>query len=280
MNDFNEINLAKSESGNSVNVLNSTNAHDMPKKVVEKTVKGKKVKVVIEKNYPVRNGLMGFVSFPLLLLFSTVLVVPFVLLNNFTFAIGLILTVAAELLVITLALAYTDSLKDWRTKLRLRNFNWRWLILGFGIGVSMYFILQFLAIGSAALGFEVGSSDTSVSLGDLGGVERVILLFIAAPFIVPMVEEIFFRGYTMGFIQDAFKNPKLGAWIGVIFSSVVFGLAHAQGFSSYGDVFLIVWTGIIALVNALLMLKFKSLYPSFALHMGYNGVTVLATVFL
>lgn len=257
-----------------------TNAHSKPKKVIEKVIDGKKTKIVIEKNYPLRNGVIGFASFPLLMLFSVVFVIPFVFLNAFTFSTGLLLTIAAEIITILVALKYTDSLKDWRTKLRLRNFTWKTLAFGFGLGIFMYLLLQALAILSANLGFPVQSSETSVSLGGLAGWERVLLLYIAAPFIVPMIEEIFFRGYTMGFIQDAFKNPKLGAWIGVIVSSVVFGLAHVQGFSSYGDIFLVCWTTIIAVVNALLMLKFKSLYPSFALHMGYNGITVLSTIFL
>lgn len=264
----------------SVEAGSSTNAHSKPKKVIEKVVDGKKVKIVVEKNYPLRNGLMGFVSFPLLMLFSVVLVIPFIILNNFTFALGLILTIAAELLTITIALKYTDSLKDWQTKLRLRNFRWKPVFFGFGLGIVMYVVLQLLAIGSASLGFPVESSDTSVSLGELAGWERVLLLFVAAPFIVPMVEEIFFRGYTMGFIQDAFKNPKVGAWVGLTVSSFVFGLAHVQGFDNYGDIFLVVWTTCIAVVNGVLLLKFKSLYPSFALHMGYNGITVLATIFL
>jgi len=257
-----------------------TNAHSKPKKVIEKVVDGKKTKIIIEKNYPLRNGVIGFASFPLLMMFSVIFVIPFVFLNAFTFATGLILTIAAEITTILIALKYTDSLKDWRTKLRLRNFGWKTLLLGFVLGIFMYLLLQALAIISASLGFPVQSSETSVSLGGLAGWERVILLYIAAPFIVPMIEEIFFRGYTMGFIQDAFKNPKIGAWVGVIVSSLVFGLAHVQGFSSYGDIFLVCWTTIIAFVNALLMLKFKSLYPSFALHMGYNGITVLSTIFL
>lgn len=284
MNDVNEMNSENIGFDNSN--VNSTNAHEKPKKVIEKVIDGKKTKIIVEKNYPLRNALMGFASFPMLLLFSVLFLLPFVvfqglgLIDQLSFALTLVLTVAAELTVIFIALLYTDSLKNWKTKLRLQNFSWKLIFFGFGLGLVMYVVLQLLAIGSASLGYPVGSSDTSVSLGGLAGWERIILLYIAAPFIVPMVEEIFFRGYTMGFIQDAFKNPKLGAWLGVIVSSLVFGFAHVQGFNGYGDYFLVVWTMIIAVVNALLMLKFKSLYPSFALHMGYNGVTVLATIFL
>lgn len=262
------------------NQLSATNAHSKPKKVIEKVVNGQKTKIVVEKNYPLRNRIIGFASFPLLLMFSTILVVPFVMFNSYTFTVGLVLTIAAEIITIAIALSYTDSWGMWAKKLRLQNFTWKTVFLGFGLGLLMFIVLQLLAVLSANLGYTVGDSDTSSSLGGLSGIERVLLLYIAAPFLVPMIEEIFFRGYTMGFIQDSFKNSKVGAWVGVIVSSLVFGLAHTQGFSSYGDIFLIVWTGLIAVVNALLMLKFKSLYPSFALHMGYNGVTVLSTVFL
>lgn len=262
------------------NQLSATNAHSKPKKVIEKVVNGQKTKIVVEKNYPLRNRIIGFSSFPLLLMFSTILVVPFVMFNSYTFTVGLVLTIAAEIITIAIALSYTDSWGMWAKKLRLQNFTWKTVFFGFGLGLLMFIVLQLLAVLSANLGYTVGDSDTSSSLGGLSGIERVLLLYIAAPFLFPMIEEIFFRGYTIGFIQDSFKNSKVGAWVGVIVSSLVFGLAHTQGFSSYGDIFLIVWTGLIAVVNALLMLKFKSLYPSFALHMGYNGVTVLSTVFL
>ena len=66
--------------------------------------KDKKVKVVIEKNYKARNFVMSLFSLPMLLLISTALVVPVLLLGSFTFSTGLILTIVAEIIVVFIAL--------------------------------------------------------------------------------------------------------------------------------------------------------------------------------
>lgn len=235
-------------------------------------------KVVVQKNYKARNLAMSIFSLPLLLLVSTLLVLPVILLNAFSFGIGLILTIAAEIIVVLIALAYTGSLKNIPKKLRLTNFTWKTVLLGFGLGIIAYILLQVLAYAFGLIGFNMESSDTSVSLGGLQGWERYLLLYFAAPFLVPFIEEIFFRGYALGFAQDAFENKKKGIVWGLVISTLAFGLAHFQGFDNFADIFLLFWTGGIGLANALLMIKFKSIFPGFALHVGYNGITVLLSV--
>lgn len=240
--------------------------------------KDKKVKVVIEKNYKARNFVMSLFSLPMLLLISTALVVPVLLLGSFTFSTGLILTIVAEIIVVFIALAYTGNLKNMRHKLRLHNFTWKSAVLGLGLGLVAYVLLQGLAYGFGQLGFSLESSDTSVSLGGLAGWEKVLLLYFAAPFLVPFIEEIFFRGYTLGFAQDAFDSKKKGIVVGLIISTLAFGIAHYQGLDGFNDIFLMCWTGLIGLTNALLMIRFNSIFPGFALHVSYNGITVLMTV--
>ena len=262
---YNDANLDDNKSGS-----HNLNSNDLNK--------DKKVKVVIEKNYKARNLAMSIFSLPLLLLVSTVLVLPAVLFGFFSFSTGLILTIISEITVVLIALSYTDSLKNFRHKLRLHNFTWKSAILGLGLGVVAYGLLQGLAYGFGELGYSLESSDTSVSLGGLAGWERVLLLYFAAPFLVPFIEEIFFRGYTLGFAQDAFESKKKGIVIGLIISTLAFGIAHYQGLDGFNDIFLMCWTGAIGLTNALLMIRFNSIFPGLALHVSYNGITVLMTI--
>lgn len=240
--------------------------------------KPKKTKVVIEKNYKARSLAMSIFSLPLLLLVSALLVVPVVLLNVFSFGVGILLTIAAEIIVIFVALAYTGNLKNIRQKLRLQNFTWKSVLLGFGLGLIGYIVLQLLAYGFGEIGFGLESSDTSVSLTGLAGWERWLLLYFAAPFLVPLIEEIFFRGYALGFAQDAFESKRKGIIWGLIISTVAFALAHYQGLDGFNDIFLMCWTGLIGLTNALLMIRYNSIFPGFALHVGYNGLTVVLSV--
>lgn len=244
----------------------------------QKNHPSKHTKVIIEKNYKARNLAMSIFSLPLLLLVSTALVLPVLILGWFSFSAGIVLTIAAEIIVVFIALAYTGSLKNIRQKLRLTNFTWKSVLLGFGLGIIGYILLQLLAYGFGALGFGLESSDTSVSLGGLAGWERLILLYFAAPFLVPFIEEVFFRGYALGFAQDAFESKKKGIIWGLIISTIAFGLAHYQGLSGFNDIFLMCWTGAIGLTNALLMIRFNSIFPGFALHVSYNGITVLMTI--
>lgn len=237
-------------------------------------------KIVTVKNYPMRSRIMGIFSLPLLLIISTIIALPIVLLSAFTFSTGIIMTVAAEIITICIALAYTKGFKDWRVKLRLQNFNTKNIVLSFGLGVVMMILLQVCVVIVSNFGGKIESSDTSVSLESLHGISRYIILYLMVPFLVPMLEEIFFRGYTMGFIADSFENKKKGFIIGLIISSIAFSLAHFQGLSSFNDVFLLIWIGLIAVVNGIIMWRTNSVFNAMALHVGYNSVTVVAGIVL
>ena len=154
-------------------------------------------------------------------------------------------------------------------------------MLGIAAGIVMFLTLQGVAILLNSNGVSLESSDTSTTLSDNSSfIMHVVIYFVCVPFIIPFVEELFFRGMVMSVFVNAISNPKTGRILAVVVSSVIFGLVHFQGFSTFTDLFMIVWTGIIGVVGALSVLKFNSIWPAFALHMAYNGITVLLTSLL
>lgn len=238
------------------------------------------VTVVIDENVPGRNLAMSVFLFPMLLLVSTFIGVPFVFFNIFNIAAAVLTTIAAEMLVIFIALRYTKNVPEWKNVLRLSNFTFKNFSIGIGVGAAMWFTLQAVSILLDNVGIDLSSSNTSTSLASVDGFWRYAIYYLCVPFIVPFVEELFFRGAIIGFTQRGISNEKKGKIIAVVISSVAFGFAHLQGFSTFTDLFIVVWTGLIGLINAILVLKYDSIYPAYAMHLTYNGITVLLSAYI
>ena len=90
----------------------------------------------------------------------------------------------------------------------------------------------------------------------------VYLLFFAIV-LAPITEELFFR---------AFLTPR----IGIIFSSLLFGILHA----SYGSVVEIGGAAIIGAVLAVVFTRSKSITPCILIHMIYNLISILVMVYV
>ena len=233
-------------------------------------------RVVLVKDYAMRNRLLGLFSLPMLLVTSAVMVVPFAIFNTLNVGTAVIATVAAEVLVVYVGLNTVDAVvSEWKKKLRIQKFQWKTVMFGAFVGVFMLVLLQCVAILLKSMGVSLASSHTSASIGQLDGFWRYFIMLLVAPIVVPFVEEVFFRGYTMGFVQDSFSDKKKGAIVGLIVSSVAFGLAHTQGFSTVSDFFVIAWSTVMGLVTGLFLWKTDSIYPSYALHVTYNLLTVV-----
>lgn len=238
------------------------------------------VTVVIDDNIPGRNLSMAIFLFPMLLLVSTFIGVPFVFFNIFNIVAAVLTTIAAELIVIFIALRYTKNVPEWQNVLRFKNFTFKHFSIGIGVGAVMWLTLQAVSILLNNAGIDLSSSNTSTSLSSVDGFWRYAIYYLCVPFIIPFVEELFFRGAIIGFTQRGISNEKKGKIIAIIISSVAFGLAHLQGFSSFTDLFIVVWTGLIGLINAILVLKYDSIYPAYATHLTYNGITVLLSAYI
>lgn len=235
-----------------------------------------------------RLTLMGLLSVLILTGVATILTVPQVIMMTTQIAAGepvsqnllaaLLLTVGAELITIFIALWVVWGLKDWKNLLMLKNFKWKSVFLGFGIGLVLFVLLQVISNLFEYFGATVESSDTSVGLANLSGWQSFIALGILTPFIVPFIEELFFRGYVLNFMRNGVGSGKKRLYWAIAVSAFYFSIMHFQGLSTINDVVLLVWIGLIAVVNALLVIRYDSLYPAVAVHVGYNGITSLIMV--
>lgn len=243
--------------------------------------KVQKPTVIIEKDYPTRRLIAGILSLPMLFLFSTLLVVPVMLVNPALavhIPIALPLTLVAELLTILWAVKYAWPKGEWKEALSLRKPQLKHVLIGLGVGVALIVLLQLLGSGFAAMGLEIQSSNTSTSLASLTGFERVLVFFILSPLIVPVVEELFFRGFIMNAFRGARLPSKSRTAVAVIVSSLLFAAVHMQGFSTFTDVFLPLWIFIVALSSAFLAIRFNSIWVAVASHIAYNSATVILSV--
>lgn len=248
--------------------------------VSDKASPDKKIVYVVDENLPGRNRAMAIFLMPMFVLLSGFIGIPFVATNTLNITVSVLTTIAAELIAITIALRYTRSTPEWKQVLKLQNFKLNYVLIGAGTGFAMFWLLQGAALLLNEIGLPIGSSETSIALGGTEGFARILIYFIFVPIVIPFVEEIFFRGAIMSFAQRGFKSKKVGTIAAILISSVGFGFAHTQGFSTFDDFFTIAWTGFVGLISSIMVLKYDSIYPAYALHLFYNGTTVLATTLL
>lgn len=253
------------------------------------------------KSIKTKFTVLGVVSVPLLLLVTSVLNIPLILLamkkasgnaeagmdsitlslSGGTIFIALILTILAELLTIFIAIKIVQGLKEWRELLLVKNFSIKTFLIGVGIGVLLFISLQIVSIILNYFNLSAESSNTSVELNSLPGLYRLLTLLLFVPIIVPFVEELFFRGYVLNFIRLGRGSEKKATITAVILSTLYFSLLHFQGLSSLTDVFILIWTGLIGLINAFLVIKYDSIYPAFGVHAAYNGIgSLLMLIFV
>ena len=72
-------------------------------------------RVVLVKDYAMRNRLLGLFSLPMLLVTSAVMVVPFAIFNTLNVGTAVIATVAAEVLVVYVGLNTVDAVDETTT---------------------------------------------------------------------------------------------------------------------------------------------------------------------
>lgn len=97
-------------------------------------------------------------------------------------------------------------------------------------------------------------------------VHAVALVFVAA-LLVPLAEEVFFRGALYG----ALRRSRHTALVAALATSVAFTLCHV-------DPTILLPIGFVAIVFGMLRAATGSLIPSIAAHVGFNGLTMLASV--
>lgn len=101
---------------------------------------------------------------------------------------------------------------------------------------------------------------------NLGIVAVVIVL------IIPLIEEIIFRGLLLNFLLEKYKDK-----IAVMVSAVIYALLMATLFSKFNQILPIFVFGLIA---GAITVKSKSLYPAIILHVLSNLIGIIIEILL
>jgi len=252
----------------------------------------------------VRRTIVGFAAFPVMLLLASILTIPlFVylamqggfmdladggvamaeeLMSPRYLGLNAGITIGSQLLIILLALLFTGELRNWRNALALRPpVQKRWYLIGALLGLAAFALLQGISALMYQAGGSVESSDTSDAIINTTGMTRYVMLILLVPFVIPLVEEMFFRGLLFNSLANGNMlrrlPPRTVAVIAALVSSLFFASAHLQMTGGIGTAaFIMGYTGLIALLCCWLTYRTGSILPGWILHLVYNGVTVIA----
>lgn len=161
--------------------------------------------------------------------------------------------------------------------LKIDGFRRQDLLVGMKLGGAMWLGLQIIKVIAVFSGIHVDPSTTTSTLASTSGLWYVFIFLFCVPVLVPFVEELLFRG-ALSSVFESVLSPRAASILFVIVSTFWFGLAHFQGAASITDLLVVAWTATIGLVNCLLVLRQKTIWGAFGLHMAHNGITVLLMV--
>jgi membrane protease YdiL (CAAX protease family) len=161
--------------------------------------------------------------------------------------------------------------------LKIDGFRRQDLMVGMRLGAAMWLGLQVIKVLAVFSGVHVDPSTTTSTLASTSGLWYVFIFLFCVPVLVPFVEELLFRG-ALSSVFESVLSPRAASILFVIVSTFWFGLAHFQGAASITDLLVVAWTATIGLINCLLVLRQKTIWGAFGLHMAHNGITVLLMV--
>ena len=147
----------------------------------------------------------------------------------------------------------------------VRRVSWRWLLIGVGAGVVAFAVKGLVVIAFTAVTGNNSNPQTVYADGGSGGVLSLILATVFIGLLVPLSEELFFRGVLTNALL------RYGPFVGVVGSTLIFALAH--GINIVFPVAVVM-----GLVGAEMFRRSGSIWPGVIAHVIYNLPTVLMLV--
>jgi hypothetical protein len=163
----------------------------------------------------------------------------------------------------------------WAAGLVRRRYTWAdigltrpsrgWVAASFGL----FIVLRVVVVLVAALLAQVGITSVQPQAIAPEGFTWVgaIGMLIFAGVVVPVAEEVFFRGVLYRWLRD-----KWGVAVGAIVSGLVFGIAHLEPATA-------IPAAIMGIALALVFEKSKSLWPGILIHI-LNNATAIGLLYL
>ncbi len=148
--------------------------------------------------------------------------------------------------------------------LGLRPTNYKWILVAITLVIISIPIIAVVAIIiQYLLGLPYENPQLDFLLPDQFSWAGAFGMLLLGGLIVPFAEELFFRGILYQWLKD-----KAGVWIGIIGSSLVFGLLH-------GDLPIAGATFVMGIILAWLFERSNSLWPSITIHIVNNSLKIV-----
>jgi len=147
----------------------------------------------------------------------------------------------------------------------LRGFSWKSALPWLGVAVVVMVVLTVLEHYIPSLSSEGMNEMMRRAAGSSG----VVVVLLAAGLLVPVFEELVFRGILYSALDD-----MGGSWLAVVVTSLAFAFAHMQ----YG-LLLISLTFLLGLLFALLRRATGSVWPGVLVHVANNSIAVLMALY-
>lgn len=148
--------------------------------------------------------------------------------------------------------------------------HWQWKWLAWAAVLSVVFMPLRALLGLAVQALLEGGLEglenraNILTTGGQFSLLGFLITLIGAGILVPIAEELYFRGLIHGWFQ-----PRLPFWPRVLLSSVFFGLAH------FDSVAVVASSYVMGVVNAVAYEKSKSLWLPILIHMSTNSIGVI-----
>lgn len=151
----------------------------------------------------------------------------------------------------------------------------RLILFGLGLGLLVLIANAILGLTFSSLGIRQNQSEQyPLFAGDYAG---QALFMLGAAVLVPIGEEVLFRGYVFSVLRRIGQGRRWGLPAAYLLSALLFGVAHSLA-ATEGVIALIVPTVVMGLALAWGVQRTGSLLPSIIAHGVNNGVALLALV--
>lgn len=193
--------------------------------------------------------------------------------------------------------------KDFWLKFKPRDL-WIGALVALGVRLAEFAVTN----GLSALGVNMDGANNATSITDLTGFWFFAGAIVIASFMGPFMEEFLFRGLFLQALLRLFRSARITAsrksdekmeYVGTLYrvlnvingflfkrrnilaalvTSAIFGSMHYQGFETFGQVFVVLWTGSLGFLLAMMVYRTKRLGPGIVAHILINLSGVLLAV--
>ena len=147
----------------------------------------------------------------------------------------------------------------------VRRVSWRWLLIGVGAGVVGFAVKGLVVMAYTAVTGNNSNPQTVYADSGSGGVLSLILATVFIGLLVPLGEELLFRGVLTNALL------RYGPFVGVVGSTLIFALAH--GINIVFPVAVVM-----GLIGAEMFRRSGSIWPGVIVHVVFNLPSILIQI--